>query len=278
MTRTVQAYACLQPSAPTARPGGPALAPATSGGRTPVGGVANPRFLDGFLTAPAARHHQPLLRASLDPVVTADGERLRFESCSGCCGVHARLDVLAGGPDGAPVGHGTTDVDVTDPPHLAVGPGALEVTTSEGGVLTALASVDAARDADLIAVLLAREPRTAVADPADQPGLTPDRVRAAPTVLGTAGQIGYDADRAEARNPRLRAARDLVAAGAVRPAADGTVTRVTVDDHVHRVRTAADGSLGRTSLWWAKYRGGRGPCSHAPAVRPAGPGATGAGR
>ncbi|WP_371501013.1 SWIM zinc finger family protein [Kitasatospora sp. NBC_00374] len=457
MTQAVQTYAYLRPSALTARPAGPALALATSGGCTPVGEVANPRFFDGFLTAPApaaaallavadvaaARYYQPLLRASLDPVVTAGGDRLRFESFSGCCGVHARLDVLADGLDGGPIGHGTTNVDVNnplreslgrlggaDPLHLAVGPDALEVTTfdgtlvekkvplpdrwlrgfaetqvlaagfdlraevpaaeavrflrslprgaadrtvhwvvlagrtlrpvtrpvpgavclpgparlaalqrvlrhavalrlygppagpraaasaweivlpgmrltltlspdtsrgfsGEGGVLTALASADAARDAELVSVLLAWEPRIEVAELAEQAGLSPDRVRAALTVLGTAGQIGYDtaeaayfhrqlpydSGRAEARNPRLRVARALVAAGAVRPEADGRVTTVTVGDHVQRVRTAADGSLGCTCLWWAKYRGGRGPCTHALAVRLAGAdaGATGTG-
>lgn len=56
----------------------------------------------------AARYHQPLLRASLDPVVTGNGDRLRFESFSGCGGVYARLDVLAPGLDGGEVGQGTT--------------------------------------------------------------------------------------------------------------------------------------------------------------------------
>lgn len=36
----------------------------------------------------------------LDPIVTAGGDRLRFESFSGCCGVYARLDVLNGRLDG----------------------------------------------------------------------------------------------------------------------------------------------------------------------------------
>ena len=93
----------------------------------------------------AARYYQPQLRASLDPVVTANGDRLRFESFSGCCGVHARLDVLTDGLDGDDIGHGTTNVDVNnplreglsrigagEPLHLAVGPDALEVTTLDG--------------------------------------------------------------------------------------------------------------------------------------------------
>jgi len=440
MTQAVQTYAYLRSSVVHESTAGRSLALETSGGATPSGAVANPRFFSGFLTSPAvaaaallavadvaaARYYQPQLRASLDPVVTANGDRLRFESFSGCCGVYARLDVLADGLDGDDIGHGTTNVDVNnplrealtrigggDPLHLAVGPEALEVTTfdgpvvekkvplpdrwlrgfaetqvlaagfdlraelpaaeavrflrslprgaratqwvvpagrtlrptsrpvpgavclpgpdrlaalqrvlryalalrvygppagpspaaaawevalpgmrltltlspdasrgfsGEGGVLGALASEDAAADAELVSVLLAWEPRVDLADLAAQSGLSTARVRAALTRLGTAGQIGYDtaeaayfhrqlpydSGRAEAQNPRLRAARALVAAGAVRLEEGGAL--VTVDDHVQRVRVAADGGLSCTCLWWAKYRGGRGPCKHALAV------------
>ncbi|MFB7615073.1 winged helix-turn-helix transcriptional regulator [Kitasatospora sp. NPDC056181] len=446
MSQAAYAYAYLRPSAVSDGADGPRLALETSGGATPLGAVSNPRFFAGFLADPApaaaallavadvaaARYYQPQLRASLDPVVTANGDRLRFESFSGCCGVYARLDVLGAGLDGDEIGHGTTNVDVNnplrealtrigpgDPLHLAVGPDALEVTTfdgpvvekkvplperwlrgfaetqvtaagfdlraelpaaeavrflrslprggrggartvqwivpagrtlrpttrpvpgavclpgperlaalqrvlrhasalrvygpvagdgpaasawevvlpgmrltltlspdvsrgfsGEGGVLGALATGTAEQDAELVAVLLAWEPRIEIAELAEQSGLTPARVRAALTRLGTAGQIGYDtaeaayfhrqlpydAGRAEARNPRLRAAHALVAAGAVRLEAGGELATVTVDDHVQRVRTDRAGAVGCTCLWWAKYRGGRGPCKHALAV------------
>ncbi|WP_431681758.1 SWIM zinc finger family protein [Kitasatospora sp. KL5] len=443
MTQAVQTYAYLRSSAVQESTAGRSLALETSGGAGPLGTAANPRFFSGFLTSPgaaaaallavadvaAARYYQPLLRASLDPVVTAGGDRLRFESFSGCCGVHARLDVLADGLDGDDVGYGTTNVDVNnplreglsrigtgEPLHMAVGPDALEVTTldgpvvekkvplpdrwlrgfaetqvlaagfdlraelpaaeavrflrslprsggrgstvgwvvpagralrptsrpvpgavclpgperlvalqrvlrhalalrvygparadgpaasawevvlpgmrltltlspdasrgfsGEGGVLTALAAEGSAEDAELIATLLAWEPRIDPAELAEQSGLPVARVRAALTRLGTAGQIGYDfadaayfhrrlpyeAGRAEVHNPRLRAARAMAAAGAVR--LEGATAVVTVDDHVQRVRTGADGQLGCTCLWWAKYRGGRGPCKHVLAV------------
>ncbi|MFF2074241.1 SWIM zinc finger family protein [Kitasatospora sp. NPDC058162] len=443
MMRSAQAYAYLRPSAVLDTAAGRSLDLATSGGATPLGAAANPRFFAGFLADPApaaaallavadvaaARYHQPQLRASLDPVVTANGDRLRFESFSGCCGVYARLDVLRAGLDGDDIGRGTTNVDVNnplrealsrirpaDPLHLAVGPDALEVTgfdgplvekkvplperwlrgfaetqvvaagfdlraelgaaeavrflralprggrggvgwvlpagrtlrpttrpvpgavclpgperlvalqrvlrhalalrvygpvagpaptasawevvlpgmrltltlspdasrgfSGEGGVLGALATATAEQDAELIAVLLAWEPRIEVGELAEQSGLSAERVRAALTRLGTAGQIGYDtaeaahfhrrlpydAGRAEAANPRLRAARELVAAGAVRLEGDGATAVVTVDDHIQRVRTDEAGRVSCTCLWWAKYRGGRGPCKHALAV------------
>lgn len=127
--------------------------------QTSGGPAAHPRFFTGFLTAPGAaatgllavaevartRYFRPLPPASLDPVVTAGSDRLRFESFSGCCGVYARMDVLPEGLDGDIVAHGTTNVDVnvplqraltrvgrTGPMHVAVGPDDLTVTTFDG--------------------------------------------------------------------------------------------------------------------------------------------------
>ncbi|MEV5078727.1 SWIM zinc finger family protein [Streptomyces sp. NPDC056159] len=453
MTRSLQAVAYSRPSVLEPAAGGQRLGLETSRGATPSGIQDHPRFFTGFLTSPqvasagllavadvaAARYYQPQLRASLDPVVTGNGDRLRFESFSGCCGVYARLDVLRPGLDGGEVGHGTTNVDVNnplrealsrigsdDPLHMRVGPEELAVTTvdgpvvekkvplpdrwlrgfaeaqviaagfdlraelpaaeavrflrslprsgprgaggprwvvpagraprpttrpapgavclpgperlaalqrvlrhatalrvygpsvasagatasaweavlpgmrltltlspdasrgfsGEGGVLDALATDEAAEDAELIAVLLAWEPRVDVADLAAASGLTPERVRAALVRLGTSGRVGYDtaeaayfhrelpydADRAERHNPRLRTARALVAAGAV--ALDGALATVTAEDgHAHRVREEK-GVLSCSCQWWAKYRGGRGPCKHALAVRMTRRGAT----
>jgi hypothetical protein len=429
MTRSMQAVAYTRPSALESAASGRRLGLETSRGATPTGIEDHPRFFAGFLTSPqmaaagllavadvaAARYYQRQLAASLDPVVTGNGDRLRFESFSGCGGVYARLDVLESGLDGDEVGHGTTNVDVNnplrealsrigtdDPLHLRVGPEEMAVTTldgpvvekkvplpdrwlrgfaeaqviaagfdlraargasrgagwvvpagrglrpttrpvpgavclpgperlialqrvlrhatalrvygppvsgdataagaweavlpgmrltltlspdasrgfsGEGGVLDALATDEAAEDAELIAVLLAWEPRIDVAELAAASGLPGERVRAALVRLGTSGRVGYDtaeaayfhrelpydAERVERHNPRLRSARALVAAGAV--ALDGALGTVTADDgHAHRVRDDA-GTLSCSCLWWAKYRGGRGPCKHALAVR-----------
>lgn len=444
MTRSVQALAYTRLSAVESSPAGRLLGLETSGGLTPRGAEAHPRFFSGFLTSPSiaargllavadvasARYYQRTLPASLDPVVTGNGDRLRFESFSGCCGVYARLDVLREGLDGAETGHGTTNVDVNnplrealsrisgdDPLHLRVGPDAMAVTTldgpvvekkvplpdrwlrgfaeaqvvsagfdlraelpaaeavrflrslprtsgnasrgarwvvpagrtlrpttrpvagavclpgperlvafqrvlrhatslrvygpvadgaatasaweavlpgmrltltlspeasrgfsGEGAVLEALATEDAAADAELVSLLLAWEPRIEPADLAEQSGLTVERVRAALTRLGTAGRVGYDiadaayfhrelpydADRAERHNPRLVAARELAASGAV--VLDGDAAVVSSGERRYRVREKA-GMLGCTCQWWIDYRGRRGPCKHALAVR-----------
>jgi hypothetical protein len=134
----------------------------TSGGVTEEGPVLHPYLFSGFLTDPAAaalgmlacaavarsRYFTPgsivaiLLR---DPVVTSNGDRLRFESFSSCCGVHARLDLLPAALADAPAASGTTNVDFGDamraalasaaisgPLLLSVGSGELVVDTSGG--------------------------------------------------------------------------------------------------------------------------------------------------
>ncbi|MGW6395537.1 SWIM zinc finger family protein [Streptomyces sp. NPDC055103] len=443
MTRSVHALAYARSSALESSGSGRLLGLETSGGLTPRGAEARPRFFSGFLAAPqvaargllavadvaAARYHQRMRAGSLDPVVTGNGDRLRFESFSGCGGVYARLDVLDEGLGGAETGHGTTNVDVNhplrealsrmtgdEPLHLRVGPDEMAVTTlagavvekkvplpdrwlrgfaeaqvasarfdlraeltgaeavrflrslprgqargrgplwvvpagralrpttrpgpgavclpgpdrlvalervlrhatglrvygpvpdgaatasawevtqpgmrltltlspdpargfsGEGGVLEALATEDAARDAELVAVLLAWEPRIDPADLAAQAGLTVDRVRAALTRLGTAGRVGYDvaeaayfhrelpydADRAERHNPRLVSARRLVAEDAVR--LEGELATVVSGERRYRVRESG-GALNCTCQWWADHQGRRGPCKHALAVR-----------
>lgn len=125
MTRSLQAVAYCRPSVLESAAGGQRLGLETSRGATPSGVEDHPRFFAGFLTSPqvafagllavadvaAARYYQRQLRASLDPVVTGNGDRLRFESFSGCCGVYARLDVLDAGLDGGEAGEAV---------HLAV--------------------------------------------------------------------------------------------------------------------------------------------------------------
>jgi hypothetical protein len=163
---------------------------------------------------------------------------------------------------------------------LMFSPNAYRGFSGEGGVLGDLAADPAADDAaDLLSELPAWQPRLQVAELSRQAGLSPERVRAALTVLGVSGQVGYDlaeeayfrrqlpwsAGDAETYNPRLGAARALVADGAVR--FDRALALVGRGDQAHMVRTDDAGRLSCTCPWWARYRGGRGPCRHVLAVR-----------
>jgi len=60
------------------------------------------------------------LELRVDPVVTADGARLRFESFSQCCGVYARADLLPAAIDGEFASRGTTNVDFNQPMRTAL--------------------------------------------------------------------------------------------------------------------------------------------------------------
>lgn len=133
-TDTEHAYAYLQASRVTFKPGRTDLTLATSGGRTSSGLKAHPVFFDGFLAhseqsavallavarVARTRFYVPpgmlaaMIRAA-DPVVTSNIDRLRFESFSACCGVYARYDVLPGGMDGSILDTGTTNVDFNPP-------------------------------------------------------------------------------------------------------------------------------------------------------------------
>lgn len=133
-TTDEQTYSYVRPSMLTFGNDRADLMLATSGGCTAAGPAEHPVFFDGFLGHPeqgaaallavakVARtrfHMAPgtiaaILRAA-DPVVTSNGDRLRFESFSACCGVYARYDVLPGSLDGKVLTTGTTNVDFNPP-------------------------------------------------------------------------------------------------------------------------------------------------------------------
>lgn len=117
-----------------------------------AGFVRTPRVVAGGLLALAdiaAADFRPVRSpGGRDPVVTGDGERLRFEALSTCGGVYGRLDLAADELDGAPVGQGVTNVDINpglytaltrvgagDPVRLAVGEDELAVSTLDGRVV-----------------------------------------------------------------------------------------------------------------------------------------------
>ncbi|MEQ4724412.1 SWIM zinc finger family protein [Nonomuraea sp. B19D2] len=242
MTSATQAYTYAAPSSLVDG----RLGLATSGERALSGPAVAPRFFSGVVTqaAPAAagllgvadvalaRYHQPQARPGWvrDPVVTCNGDRLRFESFSACGGVYARLDLLNRTLDGEVFDRGTTNVDVNaplrealarvgarDPLHLGVGLDELVVTTmdgavvekkvplperwlrgfaGEGAVLGDLATDEAENDADVVGMLLNFEPEVEIGLLADRAGIPADRVRAALTQLGVAGRVGYDLSEA----------------------------------------------------------------------------------
>lgn len=140
----------------------------TSGGvttETTEGPAAHPYLFQGFLTRPApaaagmlacaaiARAHyyyapgSAIAKVIRDPVVTSNDDRLRFESFSGCGGVHARLDLLPHALDEVPRACGTTNVDFSQPMRAALacaaagGPVRLSVGADEVTVTTMQASV-----------------------------------------------------------------------------------------------------------------------------------------
>jgi SWIM zinc finger len=415
---------------------------ATSGGLGPGGMLVAPRFFDGFLgyaeqvavalrvcaRVARTRFYLPpgmvaaVLRAA-DPVVTSNGDRLRFESFSACCGVYARLDVLPGALDGAAASRGTTNVDFNppmrqalarvsglDPLHISVGVDDVTIATmdgevverrvplperwlkgfaevqlacaqmtvlaelgapgtraflrdlpkgwrgpawatpagaslrmsprgsrgaacaagpdrlrvlqplarfatglcvygradargqpvasawelacrdasfvvvlsphvnrgfsGEGAVLAGLADDRPWDDADLVAALLAWEPRIDVMRLAADTALSRERVVTALGRLAAAGRVGYDLaedgyfhrelpyDPAvlAGMHPRLRDARALLDARSVTVTPEGAL--IVSNGTEYRVTRAADGTSRCTCPWWGRYRGGRGPCKH----------------
>jgi SWIM zinc finger len=135
VTETLYSY--LAPSAVQAPLGGPArlaLATSTVGARERHPWFFSGTIMRGRVVAQAllvvaevarTRYYMPpnmiaaVLRAA-DPVVTADGDQLRFESFSPCGGVYVRLDLgseLTG--DGFRA-HGTTNVDFNPPLRAAL--------------------------------------------------------------------------------------------------------------------------------------------------------------
>lgn len=160
---------------------------------------------------------------------------------------------------------------------LVLSPEVYRGFSGEGVVLDELLGEDVEADAELIAALLDFEPRVETGELAERSGLPVHRVRSALAQLGTAGRVGYDlaeaayfhrelpydASAGELLSPRLRNARALVAAGAVR--LNGLGATVTVGDHEHEVRLT--GKVSCTCQWWSDYRGGRGKCKHVLAVQ-----------
>jgi hypothetical protein len=113
---------------------GPALRLATCGGAE-----AHPYFfqgrlrrsgraaalLRGLVQVVQSRSYLPpallaRILAEADPVVTGNGDVLRFEAFSACCSTYARVDLLPEAVEGAWHGRGTTNVDFNAPMRAAL--------------------------------------------------------------------------------------------------------------------------------------------------------------
>ncbi|MEO1467808.1 MAG: SWIM zinc finger family protein [Pseudomonadota bacterium] len=148
--------------------------------------------------------------------------------------------------------------------------------SGDGGLLSDLAAAEDGRMAALRAQLN-WQARLAPGDLAAATGLTVEALERALAVLAAEGLVGFDLDtgayfhrvlpfrldRVERLNPRLKAARALVAAGAVTLGPE--VATVASGGVVHELR-AGEGGLGCTCPWFARHARTRGPCKHALAV------------
>ncbi|WP_067457791.1 SWIM zinc finger family protein [Actinomadura macra] len=162
---------------------------------------------------------------------------------------------------------------------LALSPQPARGFSGEGAVLEALATDEAAGDADLLGAQLSFEP---CVDPdllSERSGLDLARTRAALTQLGTSGRVGfdsaeaaffhrelpYDPARVADLNPRLRSARALADDSAVRFVDENTAIVVS-NGGDRQVRFDRD-RASCTCPWWFDHRGERGPCKHVLAAR-----------
>ena len=224
-----------------------------------------------------ARYYTPasVVAAILaDPVVTSCADRLRFESFSGCCGVHARLDLLPAALEEAPVASGTTNVDFNEPMRAAL------AGVAAGGPLLLSVGADEVRVTTADATVTERKvplPGRWLKGFGEVQALAAERVIAALTYLAARGRVGYDlaeesffhrelpfGPALEAMHPRLADARALVASGSVVSGQRGALVRSGGTEH--RVTFASPHDI-CTCPWWGKHRGTRGPCKHVLAVR-----------
>jgi predicted nucleic acid-binding Zn finger protein len=128
------------------------------------------------------------------------------------------------------------------------------------------------------------EPRLSVSGIASSTGASPGDVDRALAALALSGMVGFDlaeggffrrelpfdVNRSERLQPRLRDARRLIEASAVRvesAEASGVTAWVAGGGGVeYLVRATTDG-WACTCPWYGKHRGDRGPCKHVLAVQ-----------
>jgi hypothetical protein len=149
--------------------------------------------------------------------------------------------------------------------------------SGEGSLLAALSGDQVLDDAAMLSVLLAFDKVIDVARLAREADIGADRTAGALAVLAASGRVGWDAhedrwfhrelpddpNRIERDNPRLRAARKLVAEHAVTHEHDDVWT--VSEYRVHLNPAVAQSRC--TCTWYLRHGGDRGPCKHVVAAR-----------
>jgi hypothetical protein len=167
--------------------------------------------------------------------------------------------------------------------HLVLSPEVWRGFSGEGQVLSDLADPGSKDALSLVRSALKWQTRIDPAALAGKFSLTPQLVRAALSVLGSRGLVGYDLaegayyhrelpfdlSRVETLQPRLRDARKLLERDGVQfvqQSPDRIEAVVAGSGVEHRVRLTAEQTR-CTCPWFAKHQGQRGPCKHILAVQ-----------
>jgi hypothetical protein len=167
--------------------------------------------------------------------------------------------------------------------HLVLSPEVWRGFSGEGQALGDLTRVGGKTSLARVQASLKWQSRIEVSSLASRFSLSEEAVTAALSVLGTRGLVGFDVaegkyyhrelpfdlSRVELLQPRLKDARKLLERQGVRIVRqdnDGIEALVAGTGVEHRVRISTDQAR-CTCPWFAKYRGGRGPCKHVLAVQ-----------
>lgn len=156
--------------------------------------------------------------------------------------------------------------------------------SGEGSLVGALAAPEVAEHAALVSALLSFEPVIEVERLRRESGLTTSEVESGIAVLAASGRVGWDVregdyfhrelpddpDRVTRDNPRVRAARELVALGRVERGTepgDWLVHSGARDEPVTYHVSGADDDARCTCTWHLAGGRDRGPCKHVLAAR-----------
>lgn len=166
---------------------------------------------------------------------------------------------------------------------LAISPDISRGFSGEGQLLTQLAGNEWETALQRVRASLRWQSRLDVDDVAARAGISRSQVEAALAVLSARGLVGFDSasnayfhrempfdlSRVERLHPRLKDARAIVVAGALRwrsRVAEGGECMVGGTEVEHLVRLGDHGDR-CTCRWFSRYQGERGPCKHILAAR-----------